>query len=202
MHSTQQFLLKSLVIVFVIMVVGCYARPTGSMEEEESPLHSRRISQHTRTLARKRHAEIRVLQEMAKRMAAYRRLATLNNLLEGIDSSKVVSLETAHGGRGEPSGGAEIYPTAPSHQEINSEIIDQLNGSQLTGGIRMKVIQNEQPSTPPAGKDYLRFIQQTQNAVALAKTCRDMQEMIAKNNLRLRIRCHHSPSSTRHTSRQ
>ncbi|XP_076807140.1 uncharacterized protein LOC143450464 isoform X2 [Clavelina lepadiformis] len=188
MHSTQQFLLKSLVIVFVIMVVGCYARPTGSMEEEESPLHSRRISQHTRTLARKRHAEIRVLQEMAKRMAAYRRLATLNNLLEGIDSSKVVSLE--------------IYPTAPSHQEINSEIIDQLNGSQLTGGIRMKVIQNEQPSTPPAGKDYLRFIQQTQNAVALAKTCRDMQEMIAKNNLRLRIRCHHSPSSTRHTSRQ
>nr|XP_002131021.1 uncharacterized protein LOC100179735 isoform X2 [Ciona intestinalis] len=171
-----------LAILAVVLVLAhdTTARPTAHTTEQG--LYSRLISrQHVRTSARKRHADIRIQSEIARRHNEIRRIAALNNLVNQLDTNKIYSMK--------------VYPTLPAHSTVNPELLAQLNGQKLPGGVKIKVVHGKQHRSARNGSpasQFHRHMREAQQAITLAKTCRDMQEMIARNNLRLRVRCHMS----------
>ncbi|XP_018671636.2 uncharacterized protein LOC100179735 isoform X1 [Ciona intestinalis] len=180
-----------LAILAVVLVLAhdTTARPTAHTREQG--LQSRLISrQHVRTSARKRHADIRIQSEIARRHNEIRRIAALNNLVNQLDTNKIYSMKA-----NEEVPPSSVYPTLPAHSTVNPELLAQLNGQKLPGGVKIKVVHGKQHrSTRPGSpaSQFHRHMREAQQAITLAKTCRDMQEMIARNNLRLRVRCHMS----------
>nr|CAB3262459.1 uncharacterized protein LOC100179735 [Phallusia mammillata] len=177
--STQSVIVRSALIILLYVIVACDARPTS--QSTETVVHPKLMQDllHTRTTSRKRHAEIRVSSQISRSVQELRRKMLLNGMMHSFDNKQI-----------------KIYPSRIPHRKLNPDILNQIDGNEANG-LRVRVINTNPTRMPTTSEQYYRYVQQSHDAAAVAKTCQDMQQLLARNHLRVRVSCKTTPSRRR-----